>query len=466
MVRGRTPEEILGPEKGRTITDGLGRVCETGQPYHYEPTWAMASGLVTYDAVYLPLRDRDGGITGVLGIARDVTEHRRMQAELHQAQKMEALGQLAGGIAHDFNNLLTGVLGCFELLRKHVSADSGKRLLSQGMRAVERGTALTGRLLAFSRHQPMATQLVDVNASLDETGELLARTLGGTIRLGKWFAPNLWPARADRNQLELAILNLAINARDAMPLGGTLTIETRNETIRAIEKGGVAPGDYVAISITDSGTGMSADVLERVLEPFYTTKAVGKGTGLGLSMVHSVVRQLGGDLRITSELGKGTCVTLFLCRATPQPAEQPVAAIRTLRHASILLVDDDQDTQAVVTAYAAEFGHSVIVAATGADALAVLDRDQPIDLLIADRTMSGTAFEELVAQARSRRSGLPVLLVSAKPEGSPSNEPGGIPVLAKPFGTAAFNNAIATLLANKVPSGTVIRFRPDAAASG
>jgi PAS domain S-box-containing protein len=464
MLRGRTPEEILGPDKGGAMTAGLRRVYETGQPHRYEPTWTMASGPVTYDAVYLPLRDHDAIITGVLGIARDVTEHRRMQAELHQAQKMEALGQLAGGIAHDFNNLLTGVLGCFELLSRHATADAAKRFIAQGIRAVERGTALTGRLLAFSRHQPLETQAVDVNASLDETGELLTRTLGGTIRVGKRFATDLWPASADRNQLELAILNLAINARDAMPLGGTLTIETRNETVSAMPEDGVAAGDYVVVAITDTGSGMTAEVLERVLEPFYTTKDVGRGTGLGLSMVHSVVQQLGGDLRITSEPGKGTCVTLYLRRATLDIAVTSEAPLALSARASILLVDDDPDVQTVVTAYAAECGHSVIVAVTAADVLAVLEGNQAVDLLIADRALPGAPFDELVAQARSRRPGLPALLVSAKPEAARSDVPGAIPVLAKPFRKDAFNNAIAALLADvAAPSTSVVPFRPSRA---
>ncbi len=466
MVRGRTAEEILGPDKGRTMTEALRLVCETGQPHRYEPTWTMASGPVTYDAVYLPLRDHDGAITGVLGIARDMTERRRLQADLHQAQKMEALGQLAGGIAHDFNNVLTGILGCFELLGRHATTDGAKRLVSQGTRAVERATALTGRLLAFSRQQPLVTQSIDVNASLAETGELLARTLGAPIRIGKRFAPDLWPASADRNQLELAILNLAINARDAMPLGGTLTIETRNETICASQDGGIAPGDYVVIAITDTGSGMTADVLQRVLEPFYTTKESGRGTGLGLSMVYGVVRQLGGDLRIASEPGKGTSVTLYLRRAASKRAEAPAASNRMPARASILLVDDDQDVQTVVGDYATEFGHSVAVAATATDALALLGRDQPVDLLILDQTLPGMSFDEFVAQARTRRHGLPVLVVSAAPDGRGSKVAGDIPVLAKPFRQEAFKNAIAALLGNVADSATVIRFRPEAAAGG
>ena len=327
QIRGRTPEEMLGPEKGGQMIHGLRQVYETGTPFRYEPTWEYSGKSVTYDAVYMPLRDQAGQITGVLGVARDITERRRLEAALRQAHKMEALGQLAGGVAHDFNNVLTGILGCFDLLgRQSGHSERAQRLITQGLRAADRGKALTSRLLAFSRQQPLATEPVDVNASIEELSEMLTRSLGADIRIGKRLAHDLWPAIADRNQLELAIMNLAINARDAMPLGGTLTIESRNEVVAALDVEGLEAGEYVSIAVADSGSGMTQDVLARVLEPFFTTKEVGKGTGLGLSMVYGVVRQLGGGLQIASELGKGTRITLYLPRAqiakserTPEP---------------------------------------------------------------------------------------------------------------------------------------------------
>jgi PAS domain S-box-containing protein len=319
QVLGRTPEEVLGVATGAIVTEKFRQVCETGMEYRYEPTFPMADGLVVFEAVYSPLRNEAGDIVGVLGSARDITERRKLEQSLHQAQKMEALGQLAGGVAHDFNNLLTGIQGCFELLDRHVSSPAGKRLLTQGTRAVQRSTALTSRLLAFSRHQPLATQRVDLNASLNEMSEMLARTLGSDMRIGVRGAPDLLPAFTDRNQIELAILNLAINARDAMPMGGSLTIETRNETVPE-PRNGMQPGDYVVIVVTDTGTGMPPEVLSRVLEPFFTTKPSGKGTGLGLSMVAGIVRQLGGALDIASQVAKGTCVSLYLPRAATEPA--------------------------------------------------------------------------------------------------------------------------------------------------
>ncbi|HEY1411113.1 MAG TPA: PAS domain-containing protein, partial [Rhodopila sp.] len=371
-LRGRTPVEVLGPQAGDQVTAALQEVLRTGQPYRYEPTFELPAGPVIFDAVYMPLRDRAGAITGVLGSARDITERHRLEEHLHRAKKMEALGQLASGVAHDFNNLLTGILGCFELLGRQVKSERAQKLIVQGCRAVERSTALTARLLAFSRHQPLSTQTVDVNGSLEETVEMLARTLGADIRIGTDFAPDLWKASTDRNQVELAILNLGINARDAMPLGGSLTISTRNETL--VEPGdAMPPGEYIAVAVTDTGSGMPPDVLKRVMEPFFTTKGPGKGTGLGLSMVAGVTRQLGGGLTITSEPGKGTCVTLYLPRAPHTAPAQGDDGPGTIPPVRILLVDDDPNVQAVVALYAADAGHQVLEATTATQALTLLD---------------------------------------------------------------------------------------------
>jgi len=335
MVRGRTPEEVLGAQVGGVMTTGLRHVLETGVPYLYEPTFAMRSGTIVYDSIYMPLRHDTGDVTGILGSARDITERRQLEVSLHQTRKMEALGQLAGGVAHDFNNLLTVMLGCLELLDKQVASDRGRALVAEGYRTVERGTGLTNRLLAFSRRQPMTTQPVDINASIQDMTELLGRTLSGA-HIGKRLAADLWLATADRNQIELAILNLAINARDAMPSGGSLGLETRNETVAGPRDDGLAIGDYVAVAVSDTGNGMTPEVLARAMDPFFTTKEAGKGTGLGLSMVYGMVRQLGGSLRIASEPGRGTCVTLYLPRAMPE-APPAAATASPLPAAAILL---------------------------------------------------------------------------------------------------------------------------------
>jgi signal transduction histidine kinase len=314
-VRGRTPEDVLGPEKGRMMTDGLRKVHATGRPFHYEPTWEMPAGPVTFDAHYLPLSNAAGETTDILGIARDVTEQRRLEALFHQALKMEALGQLASGVAHDFNNLLTNVQGCFRMLGRQVNAEPGRDLIAEGLQTVERGKALTARLLAVARQQPLATQSVDLNATIESLGDILSRTLGSSVHIDTHYSDDLWPAYADCNQVELAVLNLAINARDAMPQGGTLTLETFNATLPERRADGLARGDYAVIAVSDTGCGIAPHVLARVLEPFFTTKQPGKGTGLGLSMVYGAVRQTGGGITISSELGKGTRVSIYLPRA-------------------------------------------------------------------------------------------------------------------------------------------------------
>jgi PAS domain S-box-containing protein len=318
QARGRTPEEVFGPIVGSAITAGLRQAVETGKPYRFEPTFDLGSGKVTYDGIYMPLRNEAGEITGVLGSARDISEHRRVEALLRQSQKMDALGHLASGVAHDFNNVLGGLLGSLELLEDHVTSDHGKAFITSCFKSVERGRALVARLLAYARQQPMVNAHLDINVLIAEVVELLASTLGGSVRIEKYLAPNLWPAVVDRNQIELAILNLAINSRDAMPSGGTLTIETRNETVSERQSDGLPLGQYAVIAIIDNGEGMTPEVLARAVDPFFSTKSPDKGTGLGLSTVYGLARQLGGGLRIASSPRDGTCVTLYLPRADTQ----------------------------------------------------------------------------------------------------------------------------------------------------
>jgi PAS domain S-box-containing protein len=269
---------------------------------------------------YLPLRNKAGEIIGVLGSASDITDHLRLQATLRQSQKMESLGQLAGGIAHDFNNLLGAMLGSLELLEDHVISEEGTALVNSCVQTVKRGRALTGRLLAFSRQQPITPEPADINSLVEEAAIMLEHTLRGSVRIEKRLAPDLWLAVVDCNEIELTIVNLAVNARDAMPSGGEMTLETRNETITEPQDDGLALGQYVAIAVTDTGEGMTPEVLARAVDPFFSTKPYGSGTGLGLSMVDGLVRQLGGGLRIASKLGEGTCVTLYLPRADQAPS--------------------------------------------------------------------------------------------------------------------------------------------------
>ena len=326
-VHGRTPEELLGPDKSRMMIDGLRRVQETGQPYRYRPTWEMATGSVTYDAVYMPLRDGSGALTGILGVARDITESLHLENALNQSQKMEALGQLASGVAHDFNNLLAVFQGCLHLISREVHSDNGRRCLAEGMRSIERGKSLTDWLLGFSRQQSASLTPTDLNAAVEDMMDMVTRSVNSGVHVRQQFTANLWLADADRNQTELAVLNVVLNARDAMPLGGQLTIETRNETIVHKQADGLVPGDYAVVEISDTGKGMTPEVLARVLEPFYTTKASGKGTGLGLTMVSNIMRQFGGGVRITSAVGRGTSVSLYFSRSKPREIEADNATI-------------------------------------------------------------------------------------------------------------------------------------------
>ncbi len=288
-----------------------------------------------------PIRDRDGTLVGFAKITRDITQRKQAEQDLEQAraalaqsQKMEAVGQLTGGIAHDFNNMLTAILGSLELLeiRQEAFNPTANRMLLVIRQAAEHGAELTRRLLAFSRKQTLAPALTDINRLVSGMSELLRRTLGEAVKIETVMAGGLWPAFVDANQVESALLNLAVNARDAMPQGGTLTIESGNAFLDADYArmhGEVAPGPYVFVAVSDTGTGMSREVLERAFEPFYTTKEIGRGTGLGLSQIYGFVRQSGGHVELYSEAGRGTTVKMYFPRPeAEQESEAVVIACR------------------------------------------------------------------------------------------------------------------------------------------
>ncbi len=314
-VRGLSPVQVLGERDGGAATADMRRAYESGQPYRCEPTWRMPDGAVTCDTVYLPLRDTAGDVVSILGIARDVTASRHMEAALRQAPKMHALGQLAGGVAHNFNNLLTTILGSLELLERHVTSEKGNQFLAEGRRAGQLSASIVARLLAFSRPHPVRPVPVELNPLMENMIELLGRSLGPAIHIVPRLADCVWPVVADRNQLEVAILNLALNARDAMPQGGTLEFQTGNAAFEEAQAEGVGPGDFAAVMIRDSGAGMTPETLARTSDPFFTTKNADTGAGLGLATVRWVVQRHGGGMRIASAAGQGTCVTMFLPRA-------------------------------------------------------------------------------------------------------------------------------------------------------
>jgi PAS domain S-box-containing protein len=370
----------------------------------------------------------DGAFLGYIGTLVDVTQQQALAEQLQQAQKMEAIGQLTGGVAHDFNNLLAIILGNLDLIDERLPADSRLRaLVRDSLRAAERGAELTGRLLAFARRQPLKPEQTDVNRLVAGMTSLLRRTLGGDIRVDTVLAGDLGPVVVDPGQLESALLNLAINARDAMPGGGRLTLRTAAVTIGADAAdrfGPLAPGDYVEILVSDSGTGMPAEVRARAFEPFYTTKRVGQGSGLGLSMVYGFVSQSGGHASIDSAPGRGTSVQLLLPRAMAElPAPAPALATESPSHLGrgemILLVEDDPNVRQLAAQLLEQLGYRFIEAADGPAALAAMAEAPPIDLLFSDvvlpRGMNGI---EVARRARERQPGLKVLFMSGYAEGA------------------------------------------------
>jgi signal transduction histidine kinase len=357
-------------------------------------------------------------------------------AQVHEMQKVESLGQLTGGVAHDFNNLLMAVLGNLEILRKFIPDDPKlRRLIDGALQGAERGATLTKRMLAFARRQELRPETVDVPRLVDSMIEMLRSSLGPAIRIDTDFAAAVLSTRADPNQLELALLNLALNARDAMPLGGQLTISAHRERIAAGEIAGLPPGDYVCIAERDTGHGMDEATLKRATEPFFTTKGAGRGTGLGLSMVDGLVAQSGGTMRISSTIGVGTAIELWLPVAEPEVAEpRPAGPSRVDRPAAcrVLVVDDDPIVAAGTAAMLEDLGHSVIEVASAEHALHVLGAETGIDVVLTDHAMPEMTGLELAKRIRRNWPGIRVVLASGYPD-FPGSEELGVPRLLKPY---------------------------------
>ena len=382
-------------------------------------------------------RDADGNFLHVLGGLTDVTERKQAEQALRQAQKIEALGQLTGGIAHDFNNLLAVVMGNLELLRKRLPEDARlAQLVDSAIEGAQRGAGLTQRLLAFARRQDLRPAPIDVPALVRSMTDLLQRSLGPTVRIHTHFPLHLPPAQVDANQLEMALLNLAVNARDAMPGGGALDIGAEEVEVGPGAQEGLAPGRYVKLSLIDNGEGMSPDTLARASDPFFTTKGLGKGTGLGLSMVQGLAAQSGGKLILNSAVGRGTTVELYLPVAQNVPvkieAEPEAAPLSAGLLRKILVVDDDPLVLANTAAMLEDLGHEVTVAISGEEALALLEKGLAIDLIVTDQLMPGMTGLQLLAAIHRKHPGLPCLVVSGYAEMTPE-EVGQCPILAKPF---------------------------------
>jgi signal transduction histidine kinase len=371
-----------------------------------------------------------------------IEERERMEMTLRQMQRLEAVGQLTSGVAHDFNNLLTVVLGNINFLEK-TFAEAGidgkaTRRLGYMRAAAERGAKLTDHLLSFSRKQRLEPKVLDLNESVAGMRDLMQSTIGGSVHIQTRLTATLWPALVDPTQLELAVLNLSINARDAMEIGGTLEVATANVTLgrpRAPEE--PSPGDYVGISVRDNGSGMSPDVRRKVFEPFFTTKEVGRGSGLGLSQVLGFAQQSGGGVRIESELGAGTTVHIYLPRAqaSARTAEAEAAPKRPAvkPNARVVLVDDDNAVREVTAALLRDQGYVVHEAGSGGAALALLDRTGPVDLIVIDFAMPGMSGAELARHVQSKRPALPVLFVTGFAERASLTGVNECHIISKPF---------------------------------
>lgn len=433
---GRKESDFIEPGRAALIEQSVRRAIAERKPSESTEERHSPDGATQWFLVnHIPILDESGAITNVATIERDITERKVMEMRLRQADKMQALGTLAGGVAHDFNNLLMAVLGSLDLASRRAPDDPRlTRLLQNATYAAERGASLTQRLLSFSRQRDLRLQAVDVNQVIRDMSDLLTRTLGGFIRIERELSERLWMAMVDPDQLELAILNLCINARDAMAENGMLTLSTRNETVEEGQVTDLGQGDYVVISVADTGSGMPPEILSRVLEPFFTTKEVGKGTGLGLSMVYGLAQQSGGTVTIKSTVGVGTTVELYLSKTSTDEISAPdqeVSPDGPTEKVRILLVDDDAEVRTVTSAYLNEMGHRVVEAADGAAALEILKNDHQLDLLIADFAMPGMTGLELAEKARKLHPEVGILLVTgyADPERMPEN----YPVLHKPF---------------------------------
>jgi PAS domain S-box-containing protein len=463
---GKPPEEVIGlkmwdapwwrgaPDEAARAREGLER-ARGGDTVRYEAEVATLTGRRTYDFSLRPIRDDAGRPTHVIAEARDITEQKQAEDALRQAQKMDAIGQLTGGLAHDFNNLLAAVVGSFDLIRRKSSdAERVRRFAEAGLQAAERGAKLTAQLLAFSRAQRIELKPLVASDLVIAMQDMLARSLGPMVRLHYRLQTGRAAVLSDPTQLEMAVLNLAINARDAMPDGGDLTISLALRTLADDPE--LGSGQYVELAVSDTGAGMPPDVAARALDPFFTTKGVGKGTGLGLSQVYGIARQAGGSVRIDTSPGAGTTVRVLLPRTEPpagaEAVVEPERAGSSGNDASILVIDDDPDIRRMLTASLDGLGYRVLEAPDGPAGLDALARHGP-DLMIVDFAMPGMNGAETARLARLQRPDLPIIFASGYADTDAIQRVAGAdaPLLRKPFRIDALQRALEEALA--VPTG-------------
>jgi PAS domain S-box-containing protein len=487
-IKGYSAEEIIGvhfsrfytqedldsglPRKALEVAAREGRFENEGKRVRRDGTTFWAN--VVIDAI----RDDSGNLIGFAKITRDITERREAQRALEtarealfQSQKMDAIGQLTGGVAHDFNNLLMAVLGSLDLVKKRLPEDPKiTPLLDNAVKAAKRGAALTQRMLAFARRQELKPESVDAVTLVRGMAELLEHSLGPSIVIETRFPISLDRVHVDANQLEMALLNLAVNARDAMPEGGTIVIAAREQTVGKGHTSGLAPGRYVCLSVQDQGEGMDAATLARAAEPFFTTKGIGKGTGLGLSMIHGLAEQSGGRLLLDSQKGKGTTAEMWLPAVL---SNQDVGAGQTDMAAvaesprdgllRIVAVDDDSLVLMNTVAMLEDLGHQVLEASSGKEALEIFQQHDRIDLLIVDQAMPRMTGTQLIEKIRENWPNLPIILATGYAE-LPADAPANLRRLSKPFSQAELAKMVSDAVAQEPPKpepavGNVLKFR-------
>jgi signal transduction histidine kinase len=453
---GAAPDAALGRTEqdlgGGVPSPAEAQAREGGCPVQLVSEVAGAAGPAWTETTAVPLTDERGDLQHMLVLERDVTADKLAELQMRQTDKLRALGTLAGGVAHDFNNLLTAILGSLELATRRISDEKAVgRYLDNAAHAAQKGAALTKRLLGFSRQTDGEPEVVDLAVLLPGARELLARTLGASATL-EWRANgDLWPVTAETDQLELALLNLVVNARDASPEGGLILIEAENARLAEAEAArDLKPGDYVRITVSDRGHGMSREVRERILEPFFTTKPVGKGTGLGLPMVYGFVQRSGGGMTVDSEPGEGTQISLYLPRAETAATVAPAAPATADRGpaapaARILVVDDEPAVRDVTVAFLRDLGHTVLAAENAAAALTLLERQRgAVDLAVVDFAMPGMNGVELAEAARRLQPNLPVILLTGYFDVDVASD--DLVVMQKPFTNAVLRDAIARIM--------------------
>jgi signal transduction histidine kinase/ActR/RegA family two-component response regulator len=445
------------PEASRYL-DVLGNITFLERPFHPTTFVSLAKSALRGRKRQYDAGDRLMELNNLAAdLERRVTERTAEReaaiAQLHEAQKLETLGQLTGGVAHDFNNLLTPITGALDLLqRKYGDTDErSARLLSNALQAAGRAKTLLQRLLGFARRQTLRTEAVDIGSLLAGMRDLISSSVGPTVDLHLRCENELPSALIDPNQLELAILNLCVNARDAMPTGGPLTILAEQVAIGPRARPKMTPGLYVRLSVIDAGCGMDADTVARAVEPFYSTKEFGRGTGLGLSMVHGLAAQLGGGFEITSAPGEGTRIDLYLPVAEKKaPAERRPTSevVRTMgRRLSLLLIDDEELVRTATAEMMRDLGHSVVEARGAAEGLARLDKGISVDLVVTEYKMPGMDGAELARRVAQTHPETPVLLITGY--AGPTEDLVDLPRLAKPFGQAEIVRALDNLFADE-----------------